>query len=183
MRKKIHTIVLFPTPTRSFQERGELSKSLFNFRSNSHLILYRTALVACHHAPFRSAANSLGNSTDHPLRIFQLTFPYPQNFPPQPSQSTVDRSIPFPVALNLCLPEGPVLLGQPETPGAAVPEATVYKDCHLLPAEREVRPARDRQMPSPAPYTFSPHQPGKPSFGSFVPLALDPGHDPRSLRL
>ena len=58
-----------------------------------------------------------------------------------------------------------------------MPETAVHKHRHLLLSESKVRPARDGQMPSPAPYAGLPHELGQLDFGLFVPLAPDPGHD------
>ena len=64
--------------------------------------------------------------------MFELTLPYPNYFPTKPSQPTVHRSIPPPVATDLVPPKNSILLGQPETLGAAMPKAAVYKYRHLL---------------------------------------------------
>ena len=109
--------------------------------------------------------------------MLQLTLPDPDHLPPQPSEPAVDRPIPSPVSLNLRLPKSPVLLGQPETPGASVPETPVNEHRHLLLAEREVWPAGHHQMPSPTPYTSSSHQLRQSDLGLLVPLAPDPRHD------
>jgi len=96
--------------------------------------------------------------------MFELTLPYPNYFPTKSSQTPIYRLVPFPVALNLGLPERSVLLGQTKTAGTSVPEASVHKHRYLLPLEGEIRPARNRQMPTPTPYPLSPQQTGQPYF-------------------
>jgi hypothetical protein len=75
--------------------------------------------------------------------FFNLTLPDPDHFPTQPSQPTVDEPVPITVALNLRLPERPVLLGQPKTPRASVPEAPIHKHRDLLILKQEIRLARN----------------------------------------
>ena len=57
-----------------------------------------------------------------------------------------------------------------------MPETAVHKHRHLLLSESKVRPPRDRQVPSPAPYAGLPHNLGQLDFCLLVALAPDPGH-------
>ena len=113
--------------------------------------------------------------------MFEMTLPYPNYFPTKPSQTAIYRQVSFPVPLNLWLPERWVLFRQPETLGAPMPKAAIYKNRHLLFSKCEVWPSWDRQMPAPAPYSRFPEQHGQPDFRHLVPLAPDPGHDFRAL--
>ena len=109
--------------------------------------------------------------------MFELTLPYPNYFPTKPSQPAIYRQVSFPVPLNLDPPESPVLLGQPKTPGTAVPKATIYKYRQFLLSKGKVRLTQNWQMPPPAPYVPSPHQSGQPYLGLLIPLAQYLGHN------
>lgn len=61
--------------------------------------------------------------------------------------------------------------------GTTMPKASIHKDRNFVLREREVRLAKNRQMPAPSSYPILPKQAGHYNFRVLVPTAADARHN------
>lgn len=113
----------------------------------------------------------------------QRMLPNSHHAPVKRTQFARAAAVAVAICQHFCFPVGPIIVGQPITPRATVPEAAVNENCHSLRPESEIRLAGKTKMSAPSRNLGAAQEPHERPFSCCVTLRTDTRHVARALLL